>query len=152
MDRIVRASEKERKAIFTDTSGITKIPVEMIEKDFWVCWILSRLFSSPELKKSLRFKGGTSLSKVFGVIDRFSEDIDLILDWRQITIDNPMANRSATKQDTFNKELEDKAGLFISSELKEQITVALGYICAVYSDANVPHVLQVQYPGAFPNN
>ena len=48
----------------------------MIEKDFWVCWTLSRLFSSPELKKSLRFKGGTSLSKVYGVIDRFSEDLD----------------------------------------------------------------------------
>jgi len=69
MDRIVQASERERKAIFTEASAIIKIPVEMIEKDFWVCWTLSRLFSSPELKKSLRFKGGTSLSKVYGVID-----------------------------------------------------------------------------------
>lgn len=44
MDRIVQASERERKAIFTETSAIIKIPVEMIEKDFWVCWTLSRLF------------------------------------------------------------------------------------------------------------
>lgn len=48
MDRIVQASERERKAIFTEASAIIKIPVEMIEKDFWVCWTLGRLFSSPD--------------------------------------------------------------------------------------------------------
>ncbi len=50
----------------------------ILEKDFWVCWILGILFES-EFASSLVFKGGTSLSKVFGVIDRFSEDIDLSL-------------------------------------------------------------------------
>lgn len=51
-------------------------PVVM-EKEFWVNWVLSLLFSNATLKDVLVFKGGTSLSKVFGVIDRFSEDIDL---------------------------------------------------------------------------
>ena len=152
MNRIVHASEKERRAIFAETSAIIKIPLEMIEKDFWVCWALNRLFSSSELKKSLRFKGGTSLSKVYGVIDRFSEDVDLILDWRQITVDDPMADRSATKQDAFNKKLEDKAGRFISHELKEKIAVALGDRCAVHFHANNHHVLHVQYPGVYPSN
>ena len=50
----------------------------VIEKDFWVCWILGILFES-EFAGSLVFKGGTSLSKVFKVIERFSEDIDLSL-------------------------------------------------------------------------
>jgi hypothetical protein len=50
----------------------------VLEKDFWVCWLLGILFGS-EFADSLVFKGGTSLSKVFGVIDRFSEDIDLSL-------------------------------------------------------------------------
>ena len=50
----------------------------IMEKDFWVCWLLSILFES-EFAGDLVFKGGTSLSKVFGVIDRFSEDIDLSL-------------------------------------------------------------------------
>lgn len=50
----------------------------IMEKDFWVCWLLSILFQS-KFADSLVFKGGTSLSKVFGVIDRFSEDIDLSL-------------------------------------------------------------------------
>jgi len=51
----------------------------VIEKDFWVCWTLERLFVLPGFGKHLLFKGGTSLSKVYGVIQRFSEDIDLSL-------------------------------------------------------------------------
>ena len=51
----------------------------ILEKDFWVSWLLGLLFAQPELAPFLVFKGGTSLSKVFGVIDRFSEDIDLCL-------------------------------------------------------------------------
>ena len=51
----------------------------MLEKDFWVSWLLGVLFALPELAQHLVFKGGTSLSKVYGVIDRFSEDIDLCL-------------------------------------------------------------------------
>lgn len=51
----------------------------MLEKDFWVSWLLGLLFADAELGPHLVFKGGTSLSKVFGVIDRFSEDIDLCL-------------------------------------------------------------------------
>lgn len=49
----------------------------MVEKDFWVSWTLAVLFAHPEFGEQLVFKGGTSLSKVFGVIERFSEDIDL---------------------------------------------------------------------------
>jgi hypothetical protein len=49
----------------------------MVEKDFWVSWTLAVLFAHPEFGGQLVFKGGTSLSKVFGVIERFSEDIDL---------------------------------------------------------------------------
>jgi hypothetical protein len=49
----------------------------MVEKDFWVSWTLAALFAHPEFRDQLVFKGGTSLSKVFGVIERFSEDIDL---------------------------------------------------------------------------
>src|ERR1044071_10129113 len=49
----------------------------LVEKDFWVSWTLAVLFAHPEFRDHLVFKGGTSLSKVFGVIERFSEDIDL---------------------------------------------------------------------------
>lgn len=56
----------------------------MIEKDFWVCWTLDYLFHDSPWKEHLAFKGGTSLSKCFDLIHRFSEDIDLILDWRLV--------------------------------------------------------------------
>jgi hypothetical protein len=57
-------------------SRIGVVPV-IVEKDFWVCWALGRIFESPALAPHVVFKGGTSLSKVYGAIDRFSEDIDL---------------------------------------------------------------------------
>ena len=50
---------------------------EIVQKDFWVCWTLKRLFQLPDLKDSLIFKGGTSLSKVYNLIKIFSEDIDI---------------------------------------------------------------------------
>ena len=62
----------------------------VVEKDFWVCWVLSRLFGDPLLKQHIVFKGGTSLSKVFGIIERFSEDIDLVLDWRLFGYDSTL--------------------------------------------------------------
>lgn len=69
----------DERRVYIDEAAARKnvLPV-IIEKDFWVCWMLGILFAS-EFAASLVFKGGTSLSKVFGVIDRFSEDIDLSL-------------------------------------------------------------------------
>ena len=52
------------------------LPV-IVEKDYWVCWLLGKIFADPRWEPHLVFKGGTSLSKVFNAIQRFSEDIDL---------------------------------------------------------------------------
>ena len=68
----------ERRSYFQQAATRRNVSAVMLEKDFWVCWLLGVLFNS-EFADSLVFKGGTSLSKVFGVIDRFSEDIDLSL-------------------------------------------------------------------------
>lgn len=51
----------------------------IVEKDFWVCWTLGQIFTAESLTGPL-FKGGTSLSKVYGIIERFSEDVDIVLD------------------------------------------------------------------------
>jgi hypothetical protein len=53
---------------------------EVLEKDVWVCWVLQTLFAMPD-RLPMAFKGGTSLSKVFGAIHRFSEDVDVTLDF-----------------------------------------------------------------------
>jgi hypothetical protein len=69
-----------RELFFDTAAAELNIPYEIIEKDFWVVWTLERLFSLSELSDHLTFKGGTSLSKVYDVIKRFSEDIDLSIE------------------------------------------------------------------------
>src|SRR5688572_11423967 len=70
-------SLEDRALIIQEIAARRNLPAAMVEKDFWVSWTLAVLFENPELGSHLVFKGGTSLSKVFGVIARFSEDIDL---------------------------------------------------------------------------
>ena len=82
MDKIATGAATDRRDLFGESASRLGMNPAIVEKDFWVCWILKHLFAEPALKGQMVFKGGTSLSKVFGLIDRFSEDIDLILDWR----------------------------------------------------------------------
>jgi Nucleotidyl transferase AbiEii toxin, Type IV TA system len=70
---------RDEQRIYIEQAAIRRnISPMIMEKDFWVCWLLGVLFKS-KFADSLVFKGGTSLSKVFGVVERFSEDIDLSL-------------------------------------------------------------------------
>jgi predicted nucleotidyltransferase component of viral defense system len=61
LEKIATVSAAERKAVYLEAASIKKIPAAMIEKDFWVCWTLNRLFSDSDMQKILCFKGGTSL-------------------------------------------------------------------------------------------
>ncbi len=75
---VITASDADRRDLFLGAAARLGTAVQNIEKDFWVCWTLDALFNG--LAKStprLLFKGGTSLSKAFGLISRFSEDIDI---------------------------------------------------------------------------
>lgn len=76
--QVIAATDDERRELFLATARRLGTAVENVEKDFWVCWTLDLLFNGlgPGLPRLL-FKGGTSLSKSFGLIDRFSEDIDI---------------------------------------------------------------------------
>jgi hypothetical protein len=67
-------------------SGQSGRPAHLLEKDLWVVWTLAAIYDSA-LGNDLTFKGGTSLSKVYKVIDRFSEDIDLTYDIRELVPD-----------------------------------------------------------------
>lgn len=70
---------EEQKTVIRIAEDKLGLPSNVIEKDLWVCWLLEQLFDLP-LK--MAFKGGTSLSKVFGLINRFSEDVDVTIDYR----------------------------------------------------------------------
>lgn len=80
MDRFLQFTEKERALAFRQAEDKLSLSEAIIEKDFWVSWLLKELFSIEELKDHLTFKGGTSLSKVFNLIKRFSEDIDISIE------------------------------------------------------------------------
>src|SRR5579863_8342404 len=80
MDDIARLPAGDRADLFMVTGTGRGLTSAMIEKDFSVCWTLKRIFTLPDPPAGLLFKGGTSLSKVFGVIERFSEDVDLSFD------------------------------------------------------------------------
>lgn len=68
---------RERDQYFRRVQQDRGIPAFYVEKDFWVCWMLARVFTCHGLAEHVVFKGGTSLSKVWDAIRRFSEDIDL---------------------------------------------------------------------------
>ena len=103
------------------------------------------------------FKGGTSLSKVYGLIERFSEDIDLVLDWKLLGfgegLKDPTQNfDSKSKQDTFNKELNRLAADFIAKILCPQLDSLVREqgigLSATIDDAD-PHAVNIRYPAAF---
>ena len=75
---VLVASERERRDLFLTTANRLGTAEQNAEKDFWVCWTLDALFNDLVAGGSrLLFKGGTSLSKGYGLIERFSEDIDI---------------------------------------------------------------------------
>lgn len=89
MDEFARLPADERQVFFQETANRKGVAYWTVEKDFWVCWMLGLLYSPDGPDSHLVFKGGTSLSKVYGVIDRFSEDIDLSVSPEWLGFTNP---------------------------------------------------------------
>lgn len=86
MDRVARSSLRDRADLFRRAATVLnpeRSPL-IVEKDFWVCFALRRIFEIIRFRPQLIFKGGTSLSKVYDVIGRFSEDVDLSLSRRDL--------------------------------------------------------------------
>ena len=151
MDRVARLAVAERSALFSETAARMGTTPAVVEKDFWVTWVLDRLFQQPELARLLMFKGGTSLSKVYHLIERFSEDIDLILDWRVLGGEDPLAERSKARQEQLNEAINQQALTYIGGELLVRVATALGEVCRCEIERADPHVINIRYPGAFPD-
>ena len=80
MDDFARLPSDERRLYFEQAAARLGLSAQIVEKDFWVCWSLRRLFSLDEFRDHLTFKGGTTLAKVYRVIERFSEDVDVAIE------------------------------------------------------------------------
>lgn len=127
MREVAKLPVKDRTELFQAAAIKMGMLPNVVEKDFWVCFMLDHLFHDCQYKKAFVFKGGTSLSKSYHVIERFSEDIDLILDWRKIITDggNPWSERSKTKQDQFNKQINAEAAKFYENEFVPKLNKEL---------------------------
>ncbi|NLV85363.1 MAG: nucleotidyl transferase AbiEii/AbiGii toxin family protein [Spirochaetales bacterium] len=155
MKRIAKFEPKHREALFRNTANKMGLTEAIIEKDFWVCWILDYLFHRCRWKDNLAFKGGTSLSKAYGLIERFSEDIDLILDWRVLGYekDEPWLERSNTKQNSFNKEANTRAEAFLRDTFLPEVLqdlsgeLALPIKCSI--DEADRQTVKFSYPSSF---
>lgn len=122
MNSFIQLSSDERNLYCRQAAERMEIPLPaaVIEKDFWVCWTLNLLNEIPELKGNITFKGGTSLSKAWGLIERFSEDIDISINRKVFGQEPPHGAENATsntQRKTRLEELEDKNATFIKEVL-----------------------------------
>lgn len=140
MRNVARLPDSDRGELFRNTADKMGLNDAIVEKDFWVCFTLDHLFHRCPWKDAITFKGGTSLSKAFNLISRFSEDIDLILDWRVLGYgkDEPWEKRSNTKQDAFNKEANARAEVFLAEQfcptVQAEFSRELGCEANIYID------------------
>jgi hypothetical protein len=140
-------NKEERKEIIELVSQKMKVDPVIIEKDWWVVKTLEALFSSP-YQKHLTFKGGTSLSKAYHLIDRFSEDIDITIDKCFFKPDFDMKNfqeLSRKKRDSLLKDLHAKASLFIQTTIKDHLKDTLPLNPLLKISENDPLSLEIFY-------
>ena len=152
MRNVARLPDSDRGELFRNTADKMGLNDAIVEKDFWVCFTLDHLFHRCPWKDAITFKGGTSLSKAFNLISRFSEDIDLILDWRVLGYgkDEPWEKRSNTKQDAFNKEANARAEVFLAEQfcptVQAEFSREIGCEANIYIDEKDKQTVIFAYP------
>jgi len=149
MRNIARETAQQRQELFAATSNSMGITPAAVEKDFWIVWCLDVLFSMKDWAPRLRFKGGTSLSKAYGLFERFSEDIDLILDWTGLSEEAPDGERSKTQQQKLNVEINHSAQRLIQERLLPDLQNVVSPLCQAHLDRHDPHTINIEYPAVF---
>ena len=131
MDKFVSLDAKDKRAYFEVAAANLNIMPQLVEKDFWVCWILKVLFSLPEVGSHLTFKGGTSLSKCYNVIKRFSEDIDISIErsfLSKIKSIEPGKDKSNKENQKRLKELQEVCKTKISEVIVPSLKQAIAKV------------------------
>ena len=165
MSKWIDFSLEERKAMIQGVVEAQQIDEVAAEKDWWVTAVLYALFHT-SVSEYLLFKGGTSLSKGWNIINRFSEDIDLALS-RDFFLNVKKLSCASCTSNTQIHNLREKGQDFLFGEFKDELStklVGMGLNVIVLTDndipiengepRNVPHdkdpsVLYVQYPSLY---
>lgn len=147
----------DRQDVFEAEAERLDTLASYVEKDFWVCCLLDILYNGlPKARPRILFKGGTSLAKVYSLIDRFSEDVDFTifsadLGFPNELISNNMSNKQRKK---LSEEIQFQTGIYISQQLKADIQAILDDLfrdCSVAIDpeAEDQSTLLFSYPSLF---
>jgi hypothetical protein len=159
MDDFAKGKPAERQPYFEETAARRNSTTTAVEKDFWICWTLKHLFTLKAIPE-LRFKGGTSLSKVFGLIDRFSEDIDISIDRAALGFSGKRDMANPALSGTKRKALDEELRAAITTEVNSDILPKLherfhgvlggqGWALSPSKDENEEMTLLFHYPNAF---
>ncbi|MFA5146632.1 MAG: nucleotidyl transferase AbiEii/AbiGii toxin family protein [Candidatus Omnitrophota bacterium] len=162
MDNFLLLKDSDKKAYFDVVADELGVTPQLIEKDFWVCWILKMLFSLPKSGSHLTFKGGTSLSKCYNVIKRFSEDVDVSIERTFLTSQESIEpdRKQGTKEnqrrlDRLKQACQEKIVDVIIPELEDNIGSALSSIgkWVIKLDPDDPdnQTILFTYPSAIEN-
>jgi hypothetical protein len=161
MDSFARLAAMERREIIQERANQMNVDFTIVEKDFWVCWTLKTLFDLPPGHAALTFKGGTALSKAYGLIARFSEDIDVVTDPSFFIAegfpDPEEPGITKTRRDERMSRLDDACAAYIGSALlsalrdqfEERLGTAGGW--SISQDTSDRNTLLFSYPKSDPD-
>lgn len=154
MKNIIRLNKQQKLVLFETAARQMKVSGVVIEKDFWVCVVLDYLLNKSKYCDYFIFKGGTSLSKCYAVIDRFSEDIDLVLKWDYLGFSDDLVLKEKTTNQNNKLEMlmNERAADFIQNELKNDLIENLSNKIAglkIESDDTDLMTLYIYYPAVY---
>jgi len=159
MNAFIRLPAEERRLACQQVDERMNLQAVSVEKDFWVCWTLRALFTLPESGRHLTFKGGTSLSKAWGLIQRFSEDIDLVVDKEVLGFGGAAAPDQAPSNKKRRERLDalmDASRHWVQAGLQAALTARLqttlgetGWKLEIDPDTADGQCLLFHYPSAF---
>lgn len=154
MNAFANDTPANRDEAFRQAAAELGFAKAIVEKDFWVCWSLQHLFALPSFGDHLIFKGGTSLSKAYDVIHRFSEDVDLSLDRARLGFEgdrdpeNP--DLSGGKRKSLLQDLQEAAEAAVAGPLLEEINTTfstrLDQPFSLQIDEDDPQTILFAYP------
>ncbi len=159
MDAFALEPAEEKRIVFEETSNQLNLSAISVEKEFWVCAILSKLFRLEGIGNTLVFKGGTSLSKAWKLIDRFSEDIDLVIDRDYLGFGGGKSPEKATSKKQRRRRLDQLKGACqayiaerLEPTLRQSLTSLLKERVVLEQDPGDPDgmTLLFRYDSVFP--
>lgn len=143
---IIAANLNDRQDLFLTTANRIGTPIQNVEKDFWVTWILDLLFNGrQDNEPRLLFKGGTSLSKAYSLISRFSEDVDITVFREDIGQNIEIAvlkELSQKKQRDHLENIKKASQIYINGPLKERLNAQIESIFCKYKISYIEPPIQ----------